>query len=442
MSNKKYLPVISIVGRPNVGKSSLFNSISGRRISIVDEISGVTRDRVVFDVTNYEKHFRLIDTGGIVFDFDDFFQEKITQQAEIAIEESDVLIFLLDGKEGLTPLDRDIALLLRKSGKTVYLAVNKVDNEKAELSLGEYYELGFEKVYGVSALHARNIDVLIDDFLEIIPDVKIQDVTCLKMAIVGRPNVGKSTLVNKILNEERVIVSNIPGTTRDSIDIHFKRHEKDFMIIDTAGMRYQRKVRGTIDYYSVNRAQKSIEKADIVLMVIDGKEGLTTLEVKILEKIKTANKPCVLVVNKWDLLPGTHQKEYVESFMDRLAVYSYIPFVFVSALEGKNIHKIFETIDAVLIENTKRIPTPVINRFFEDILNTTPPSIKKGKRFKIYYSCQIEGAVPTFLISSNYGSLLDASYKRFLENKMREKFGFVGAPIVFKIREKTREKED
>ena len=432
---KKSLPVISIVGRPNVGKSSLFNRIIGKKHSIVDKIRGVTRDRLKCEVFEYEKNFVLIDTGGIVLGDDDFFQKKIIEQVDCAIEESSAIIFLLDGSEDFTGLDQDIADKLRKSGKKIFVAINKMDNEEMDLDLGDYYKLGFENVYPISAIHDRNVLDLLNDIFVEFPDVKAEkQENYLKIAVVGRPNVGKSSFINKLLNEERVIVSDIPGTTRDAVDVSFIRHGKPYVFIDTAGMKYDRKIKKRLEFYSLNRAEKSIKRADVVVMLIESTEGLTTLELKILEKVSNFKKPCILGVNKWDLLTGIHQKDYLKSSMDRMIVYPYVPIVFISAKEGINIHKVFDMIELVNKEREKRITTGVLNRFFSKVMEDKPPALRKGKRFKIYYISQVETYSPTFLISANDKSLLDDSYRKYLERKLREQFGFVGLPVNFYIR--------
>jgi GTPase len=433
---RKNYPIVSIIGRPNVGKSSVFNRIIGKRVSIVDEISGVTRDRLYSDVSKYEKPFTLIDTGGIVTGDKDFFSMQIKQQADIAITEADVIIFLLDGKEGITPLDVEISKMLRKSGKNIFVAVNKVDSDGAqEIISGDFYSLGYDDIYFVSAAHNRNVTWLVDSVCDKLPQVKTRDEEEeLSIAIVGRPNVGKSSFVNKLSNEDRVVVSDIPGTTRDSVDIILKRNNKFYRIIDTAGMKYKRKIKEALDYYSFNRAEKSIKRADVVFLLIDAEQGLTTLELKILEQIKKDGKPCILIINKWDKIEDIHQKDYLQDKVYRLEAYSYIPCVFISALLGRNIHRVFNVLEVICEEAEKRITTGVLNRFFSDIVKKTPPPYRNGRRFKVYYACQVGTNPSSFVISANDKKLVDKSYLRYIENMLRKEFGFEGVPIRIKIK--------
>ncbi len=437
--SKKKVPVVAIIGRPNVGKSSLFNRILGRRHAIVDPTSGVTRDRLSAHVSDYDKPFRLVDTGGMVQNDDDIFTVQILKQAKEAIAEASAIIFVVDIKEGLTPLDQDIAEILRQADCPIYVAANKADNDNEEVAFGEFYALGYEQVYALSAMHARHVFALMDKVLEALPDVDMEaTVESLSIAVVGRPNVGKSSFINKVLNEERVIVSDVPGTTRDAVNITFKRHGDMYTFIDTAGMRYRRKVTDNLEYYSVNRALKSVARSDITLLMIDAEEGLTTLEVKILEDVQRQGKPCVLLINKWDAHHAVHQKEYVEQYLRKLTLYPYIPCVFISAKLGQNIHKVFDAIEAVYAQYHQHVPTPVLNTFFEKLLKRTQPSLRRGKRFKVFYACQVEAKGPTFLISANHADLLDASYKRYIENQLRQTFGFAGVPIRLFIRSKAK----
>jgi GTP-binding protein len=433
-------PIVAIVGRPNVGKSTLFNKIAGKRISIVEDKPGVTRDRIYAECEWLNKYFTLIDTGGIEPDSKDIILSQMKRQAEIAIETADVILFLVDGIEGLSPADREVANMLRRSRKEVVLVCNKVDTHKTPDTIYEFYELGFDEPIIISAAQGLGLGDLLDKVVEKFPDDKDTDYDedIIKVAVIGKPNAGKSSLINKILGEERVIVSDVPGTTRDAIDTYFEVGEDRFVFIDTAGIRKRRKIHENIERYSVIRSLTAIERADVCLMVIDATEGVTEQDKKIAGYAHENGKATIIVINKWDLIEKDDKTylKFMKDVRNNLSFMFYAPVVFISALTGQRVNKIIDLIKVVSANHNMRISTGTLNDIIgEAILMNQPPS-DKGKRLKIYYSTQVGIKPPKFVIFVNKKELMHFSYARYLENRIREAFGFDGTPLKFEFKEK------
>ena len=425
-------PVVAIVGRPNVGKSTIFNRVVGERISIVEDVSGVTRDRIYADAEWLGREFALIDTGGITME-DEPLNEQIRQQAQIAIEEADVIIMMTSIKEGLTFEDEQVAPILFKSGKPVVLAVNKADNPETRNDAYEFYSLGLGTPYPVSGSHGLGLgdvlDEVIKDFTE---DVEEYDETTIKFSIIGRPNVGKSSLVNAIIGEERVIVSDIAGTTREAVDTRFETADgRDFVVIDTAGMRKRGKVYESTEKYSVLRALRAIDRSDVILCVINAEEGIREQDKRVFGYAKEAGKGIIIVVNKWDTVEKetNTMKEFELEVRKEFQYLSYAPIIFVSALTKKRLHLLPDKIEEVFMNQNLRIQSSILNDVVMDAVATNPTPTDKGKRLKIFYTTQVAVSPPTFIIFVNDPDLLHFSYARFLENRFRETFNFEGTPI-------------
>lgn len=430
--------VVAIVGRPNVGKSTIFNRIIGERRSIIEDTPGVTRDRIYAKGEWLTKEFQLIDTGGIQLE-DQPFRKEIEMQVEIAIEEADTIIFVVNGREGLTNDDNYIARMLQKSNKPVVLAVNKIDDAVFKDNIYEFYALGVGDPIPVSGSHGIGIGDILDECVKNFPEQRSKEYEgMIRFAIIGQPNVGKSSLTNAILNQDRVIVSNIEGTTRDAVDTPFKREGREYVVIDTAGIRKRGKVYESIEKYSVLRAMSAIERADVILMVIDGETGIREQDKHVAGLAHEAGKGVIIVYNKWDAVEkDTHKMhEITEKIRQEFLYLDYAPIAFVSALNKSRIHTLFPLIDEVYDECTKRIDTSIINEVVLDAQMMTPPPTHNGKRLRIYYASQVSAAPPTFVLFVNDTELLHFSYKRYLENKLREAFGFTGAPIHIIVRKK------
>ena len=432
--------ICAIVGRPNVGKSTIFNRIIGERKSIVEDTPGVTRDRIYGKVEWLTKEFRVIDTGGIQL-ADQPFQKEIEMQVEIAIDEADSIIFIVNGKEGLTNDDEYIAKMLIKSGKPVVLAVNKIDDTHLINNIYEFYALGLGDPIAVSGVHGIGIGDILDEVVKTFPDKSRKEYEGMcSFSLIGRPNVGKSSLVNAILNEERTIVSNIEGTTRDAIDTPFKRDGKDYVVIDTAGIRKKGKVYENIEKYSVLRALSAIERSDVVCVVLDGELGIRDQDKHVAGYAHEAGKGVVILYNKWDTVEKDSNTtvEIERKIRNEFVYLNYAPIIFVSAQTKQRVHQILPTIDQVHDYSLMRIPTNVLNEVIMDAQLMTPPPTHNGKRLRIYYASQVSVGPPTFVLFVNDPELLHFSYKRFLENKLREAFNFTGTTLRIIARERQK----
>ena len=443
----KRKPIIAIVGRPNVGKSTLVNRLTGSRRSIVDDMPGVTRDRIYFDVEWQNKSFTVIDTGGIIPGDEDDIMLSIFDQARIACEEADKIVFIVDGKDGVTPIDYDIANILRKSEKPIFLAVNKLDNPASHMMLSDFYSLAIGEPVGISALHGSGgvgdlLDLVTEDF-ERDDDLTKKGTNTIKIAIVGRPNAGKSSIVNALLNQERVIVSDISGTTRDSIDSNISYKDRDFVIIDTAGIRKKSKVDYGVEKFAVDRAIRSIRECDVALLVIDATEGISDQDKKISSIITEAGKGLIIAVNKWDLIENK-QSNTINKFDKKLSndipFLEFAPKIYISAKTKQRLTSIFEKSEEVYEQATKRVSTGLLNKVVKELYSLNPPTSVKGKKLKILYATQAGVQPPTFVLFTNNGDLLKDHYKKYIENKLREAFGFFGTPIRISVRERS-EKE-
>lgn len=431
------LPTIAIVGRPNVGKSTLFNKIVGRKVSIIEDIPGVTRDRIYQEASYRDKKFYLIDTGGIDVSKETF-NEEIKIQAEIAINEADVVLFIVDGKEGITHNDLVVRDILRKSKKRVVVAINKVDVKEAQNHMYDFYELGFSSYIPISSIHNTGYVELMDTITMDFPDYNNEEEdTRLKFSIIGRPNVGKSSLTNALLNEERVVVSNISGTTRDSIDSIFKYHGEEYVLIDTAGMRKKGRVFESVEKYSLLRSLKSIDRSDICLVVINAEEGITEHDKHIAGYAIERGKGLIFVVNKWDTVTDYSISEYTKLMRAEFQFATYAPIVFLSALTKKRIHTLMPEVIKVS-ENIKReIKTSILNDVILDAYQLNLPPSYKGKRLKIYFSSQTGVKPPKFTLRVNNKGLVHFSYERYLENKLRENFDLEGTPIILQFKNRS-----
>ena len=441
MRLKMSKPIVAIIGKPNVGKSTFFNYLAGSRISIVEDTPGVTRDRVYAETNWRGRNFTLIDTGGIEPESEDIILSQMREQANLAIETADVIIFLTDIKQGVTAADQEIALMLKKSGKPIVLVCNKADNyEKAKQDIYEFYNLGIGDPYPISAANALGIGDVLDAIYEHFPekDADEDDEEVIKVAVIGKPNVGKSSLINKILGENRTIVSDIAGTTRDAIDSYFENDKGKYVLIDTAGIRKKNKVNERIEKYSVIRSLLAIERADVCLMMIDANEGVTEQDTKIAGEAHEAGKGVIIVVNKWDEIEketGTLEK-YKKEVYAKLAYLSYAPIIFISAKTGQRVDKLFDMINDVAKQNAMRISTSVLNQVINEAIAIVQPPTDKGKRLKILYGTQASTKPPTFVIFVNNKDLFHFSYERYLVNQIRKEFGLQGTPIRIIVREK------
>lgn len=434
-------PVVAIVGRPNVGKSTLFNALAGEMISIVKDTPGVTRDRIYADVTWLDKSFTLIDTGGIEPDSGDIILSQMREQAQIAIDTADVIVFITDVQQGLVDSDAKVADMLRRSQKPVVLVVNKVDSvQKYMMDVYEFYNLGIGEPIAISAANRTGIGDMLDEIVKEFPeDADTDEVDDIpKIAVVGKPNVGKSSLINKLLGEDRVIVSDIAGTTRDAVDAKVKWKDREYIFIDTAGLRRKGKIKEELERYSVIRTVTAVERADVVVVVIDATEGVTEQDAKIAGIAHERGKGVVIAVNKWDAVEKDDKTIYKHTNRIRevLAYMPYAELVFISAKSGQRLPRLFETIDAVIENQTLRIQTGVLNEILSEAVAMQQPPSDRGKRLKIFYMTQVGVKPPTFVIFVNDKELMHFSYTRYLENKIREAFGFRGTPLKFIIRER------
>ena len=432
-------PIVAVVGRPNVGKSTFFNKVVGRRVSIVEDTPGVTRDRIYAEAEWRNRHFALIDTGGIEPSSKDVILAQMREQAQIAMDTADVILFMVDGKDGLTTADHEVANMLMRTGKKVVLIVNKIDSPKSKNDIYDFYELGLGEPIPISAVNMLNFGDVLDEVVEAFPDNESDDDDDItKIAVIGKPNVGKSSLINEILGENRVIVSPIAGTTRDSIDTPFTMDGKEYILIDTAGIRRKSKVNEDIERYSVIRAVAAIERCDVALLVIDAKEGITEQDKKIAGVAHEAGKGIIVVVNKWDLIEKetNTMNEFRKEIERELTFMSYAPSVFISVKEHQRIKRVIELADYVSEKRALRVPTGQLNSLIADATMMKQPPSDKGKRLKIYYATQVGVKPPLFSFQINKRELMHFSHARYLENRIRESFGFEGTSIKFVFREK------
>ena len=437
-------PIVAIVGRPNVGKSTLFNQIGKRRLSIVDDMPGVTRDRIYMDAVWLDHEFTLIDTGGIEILSKDKILTDIRAQADIAMDEADVIIFVVDGRAGITSSDEEIAKILRGADKPVVVAVNKIDSIQLDVNTYEFYNLGLGTPIGISASNALNLGDLLDAVTEHFPKVEkdVHEDDEIRIAVIGRPNVGKSSLVNALLGEERVIVSDIPGTTRDAIDTHFFVDGTKFTLIDTAGMRRKSKIDVPVERYSVMRSLRAIDRADVVLMLIEAPVGITEQDKKIAGYAHDSGKGCVIIVNKWDIFPNKHDKStnrFTDELRAELGFLQYAPVLYASALTGQRVNRVTELVKFVAEQQSMRIQTSALNELIRDAVAVNPPPTKKGKQLKILFVTQADICPPRFIIFVNNPELMHFSYLRFIENRLRESYGFEGTPLKFVIRKRNED---
>ena len=437
-------PLVAIVGRPNTGKSTFFNKICGKRISIVDDLPGVTRDRIYADAEWCGHAFTMVDTGGLDVKSDDTFQKSIKTQAQIAIDLAEVIVFIVDGMAGLVPADYEVAELLRKTKKPVVLVVNKLDKFEVEKTY-DFYQLGLGEPYPISCAQSKGLgevlDAIVNSFSFKVEADAVDE--AIKIAVVGRPNAGKSSIVNRILGEDRVLVSNVAGTTRDAIDTDFKYNGKKYTIIDTAGMRRQRSVlKESVEGYSVIRAMEAIKRADVVLIVFDASEEISEQDVRIAGYVHEENKPSIVVMNKWDLVEkdGNTINNYQKMLEDKLSFMSYFKPLYLSALTGKRLEKIMPTVNEVHENSTRRITTGTLNEIIQKAILSQEPPTKKGKKLKIMYATQAEINPPTFVIFVNDATLVHFSYERYLENRLRDAVNFEGTPIKLVFKNRKEEK--
>ncbi|MCR4716670.1 MAG: ribosome biogenesis GTPase Der [Lachnospiraceae bacterium] len=438
-------PMVAIVGRPNVGKSTLFNALAGRDISIVKDTPGVTRDRIYADVTWLDGSFILVDTGGIEPDTGDTMLKFMREQAEIAIETADVIIFLVDVKQGLVDADKKVAEMLRRSNKPIVLAVNKVDNFDKQINdIYEFYELGLDDPIPISSASRKGFGELLDEVVEHfdMESFKAEEDDRPKIAIIGKPNTGKSSLVNKLIGENRVIVSDIAGTTRDAIDTSVVHEGKEYVFIDTAGLRRKNKIKEDLERYSIIRTVSAVERADICILMIDATEGVTEQDAKIAGIAHERGKGMIIAVNKWDAIEKNDKstRDYTRDIEDVLSYMSYAQIMFISAKTGQRVSKLYEMIDMVIDSHSMRIQTGVLNEILSEAVAMKQPPSDKGRRLKIYYMTQVSTKPPTFVMFVNDKKLTHFSYTRYIENQIRETFGFTGTPIHFITRER-KEKE-
>jgi len=435
-------PVVALVGRPNVGKSTLFNRLIGKKLSIIEDTPGITRDRIYGNVKYQNYNFHLIDTGGI--DLSEMnFNDEIKVQAELAIDEADVVLFVVDGKEGLTSNDYTVKEMLKKCNKKVIIVINKVDSKQSKENEYSFYELGFDNYIFVSGEQNIGIDDLLDEIVKDFQEYEEEyEPNMIKFSLIGRPNVGKSSLANAILNEERIIVSNVAGTTRDAIDTPFTYYGEEYVVIDTAGMRKKGKIYENVEKYSLIRSLKAIDRSDVCVLVINAEEGIIEHDKHIAGYAIEAGKPIIIVVNKWDVIEekDSKMKEFIKNIRNNFQFMEYAPIVFLSALTKKRIHTLIPQIKKAYENSKKEIKTSLLNDVIMDAYTLNPPPSYKGKRLKIYFSSQASTCPPTFNIQVNSKGLVHFSYERYLENKIRESFDFEGTPIVLQFKNKGEEK--
>ena len=439
---KKRKPVVAVVGRPNVGKSTFFNVLAGERLSIVKDTPGVTRDRIYTDVDWAGHDFTLIDTGGIEPDSKDIILSQMREQAQIAIDTADVIIFMTDLKQGLVDADNQVAIMLRKSKKPIVLAVNKTDNYQKQIGdVYEFYNLGLGEPYAISSAERTGLGDLLDAVIALFPEgseAEEQEDDSVRIAVVGKPNVGKSSIINRLIGENRVIVSDIAGTTRDAVDTHVKHNGKDYIFVDTAGLRRKNKIKEDLEHYMIVRTVGAVERSDVTVVVIDATEGVTEQDAKIAGIAHERGKGVIIAVNKWDAVEKDNHTtdNFKKKVRDTLSFMPYAEIIFISALTGQRLPKLYDTIDMVVENHAMRVQTGVLNEIMTQATVMQQPPSDKGKRLRLYYITQVSVKPPTFVIFVNDKELMHFSYTRYIENQIREAFGFKGTPLKFIIRER------
>lgn len=435
-------PILAIIGRPNVGKSTLYNRIVRKRDAIVDDQPGVTRDRKYADADWNGVDFTLIDTGGYLPDSENLIHKAVLNQVHQVIAEADVIAFMVDVTTGVTSIDQEIAKVLKKSNKQVLLTVNKVDNETREFELGEFYKLGLGEPIPVSAISGRRTGDFLDEVVKRFPDTKSKSSESeepeIKIAVVGKPNVGKSSFVNAVLGQDKLIVTDIPGTTRDAIDTPFTYYGHRFLLIDTAGLRKRSRVKEPVEYFSTVRSLASIQRCDVAVIIVDAQDGITDQDKTVIKEAVQFKKGMVLAINKWDLIEKNSQTaiEFEKQIKESIPYLNYMPIIFISALTHQRVFKVVEIASSIFQERTKKIKTSELNDFFEPIIQTTTPAAVGGKEIKIKYVTQVKTSPPVFAFFCNHPTLIKDNYRSFLENKLRERFGFFGVPLTFVFRRK------
>lgn len=434
------LPVVSIVGRPNVGKSTFFNRLIGSRKAIVHDEYGVTRDRHYGETFWNGQDFTVIDTGGYLPDEINVMVVGIREQVHIALEESDVVLFVVDVETGINTLDKSVANLLREQDKPVIVVANKADNEERILNASEFYELGFEDVYPISSISGMGTGDLLDRVVELLPESEPEpDVSVPKLAFIGRPNVGKSSMFNSLLKDERAIVTNIAGTTRDSINSNLEYNGKEYILVDTAGLRKRTKVKENIEFYSTVRTERAIRECDIAILIVDAMQGFDAQDKRVLREAEKFNKGLIIVLNKWDMVPEKDTntvREFEEYIYNSVPQLHYVPIITTSAINRKRVTKVIELAQQVIEERKKEIPTPEFNDFIENMLGARPLPMKRGRQLKITYATQVKSNPPVFKFFMNSPHDLPPNYRKFIENKLRERFGFTGVPVTMIFRQK------
>lgn len=435
------LPVVAIIGRPNVGKSTLFNRLGRDRVAITDDTPGVTRDRLYRTVEWSGRYFLMVDTGGFLPRSDELFDQKVREQAELAIAEADLVLFLVDAQVGPVDIDQEIAKILRRSGKPTLLVANKADNFNLHLEANAHFSLGLGEPITVSAISGGNTGNLLDEILARLPatsDAEEPAVDAIRVAVIGRPNVGKSSLVNRLLGDDRLIVTEIAGTTRDSIDTFLEYADRKFVLVDTAGLRRQAKVKDNLEMYTAMRTIRALQRADVALVLVEGPEGINHQDIKIIEEAHDERKGIVIVVNKWDLVEKDTKTvdEFTRTFAERIHTMSYIPLIFVSAKTGQRVAKVLDKVIEVYTDRLKRIPTSQLNDFLQQALAERHPPAHRGMWIKFNYVTQTDVAPPTFVFFVNHPEQVDRSYIRYLENRIRDTFGFVGNSLRLKFKRK------
>lgn len=433
---------IAIIGRPNVGKSALFNRFVGRRQAIVDDAEGITRDRGYATTEFFGTLLQFIDTGGIAKDKTLPFRESVKKQAEIAMKEADAIIFVIDQRLGITKGDEEVASMLHLLGKPTFLALNKVDFEDRSMNLNEFYSLGFDRIFPVSAVHGHQITELLQAIVDIFPSPPsiIEEFKTARIAVIGKPNAGKSTLINALLKDERLVVSDIPGTTLDSVDVLVQKEGKSYTFVDTAGLRRKHKENEVVDKFSRVRTEQAIERADICILVLDSTAGLTAQEKSFISFIEAAGKSCILFFNKWDLVQGFRMEHSKSAIMTEHPFVTHCPIIFGSAKLEKNLDKLFPAIESIEKARSESLTTGILNRFLEKAIQKVHPPMIQGKRLRVYYMTQTKAAPPTFALFVNFRSLILPTYERYLLAQFRKTFGFPGTPVKFEFRQKSKRK--